>query len=227
MNPPHKHRVLGVDDDSLVRDAYRAFFAQQPDFDLVGEARDGREAEEVYARVRPDVVLMDLQMPITAGIEATRAICHRWPGACIVAMTTFTTREYVVAALRAGASGYVVKGASGPQLLAALRQALAGDMPLSSGVRRELVSSLVEEGPDGLPAREHGLTPREVELVHWLAHGLTNSQIARRMNVSEGSIKQYVARVSEKLGVASRTQVLVRVIQLGIVDPQALPPIST
>ena len=180
-----------------------------------------------FVRLNDTSYISFVQGPQTAGIEATRAICHRWPGACIVAMTTFTTREYVVAALRAGASGYVVKGASGPQLLAALRQALAGDMPLSSGVRRELVSSLVEEGLDGLPAREHGLTPREVELVHWLAHGLTNSQIARRMNVSEGSIKQYVARVSEKLGVASRTQVLVRVIQLGIVDPQALPPIST
>lgn len=220
-----KHRVLAVDDDPHVREAYRAFFADQPDFELAGEAHDGAQAIEMFEQLRPDAVLMDLQMPVTSGIDATRAICRRWPSACIVAMTTFSTKEYVVAALRAGASGYLLKGVGGPAVLAALRQAMAGDMPLSSSIRRELVNSVVV-GEDEVAPAEHGLTPREVELVEWIAHGLTNAQIARRMNISEGSVKQYVARAGEKLGVISRTQILVRAIQLGVVDPRALPPIS-
>ncbi len=216
-------RVLVVDDDAAVRESYRSFFATEPAVDLVGEARDGAEGVRQYAVVRPDVVLMDLQMPTLSGIDATSQICERWPDACIVVITTFATREYVVAALRAGASGYLVKDAGGPALLAALDQASAGEMPLSTAVRRALVASLVRDEP--APA-DHDLTPREVELMQWLAHGFSNQQIARRMYLSEGSVKQYVARVGAKLAVSSRTQALVRAIQLGIVDPRTLPPVG-
>mgnify|MGYP001478990560 CR=1 FL=1 len=130
-----------------------------------------------------------------------------------------------VAALRAGASGYLVKDAGGPALRAALLQALEGNMPLSSAVRRELVAELTSE-PTPADRREHGLTPREVELLGWLGHGLTNQQIARRMHVSEGTVKQYFARVCAKLQVTSRTQVLVRSIQIGLIDPRRLPPLG-
>ena len=141
-------------------------------------------------------------------------------------MTTFGTSEYVVAALRAGASGYLLKDVGGQALLAGLRQALAGDMPLSSSVRRELVSSVVEERPMA-PAEvaDVGLTPREHELLGWLAQGLTNHQIGSQMYVSEGSVKQYLLHISRKLGVKSRTGILVRAIQLNVVDPHALPPV--
>lgn len=223
MPSAQPHRVLVVDDDADVRASYRSFFAHEAAFELVGEARDGAEGVARYASLRPDVVLMDLQMPVLSGIDATRQICERWPDACVVVITTFGTREYVVAALRAGASGYLVKDAGGPALLAALDQALAGDMPLSTPVRRELVAGLVMDDP--APA-DHDLTPREVELMGWLAHGFSNQQIARRMYLSEGSVKQYVARISAKLGVSSRTQALVRAIQLGIVDPRSLPPVG-
>lgn len=219
--PPR--RVLIADDDAPVRAAYRALFSRQSEFTLVGEARTGREAVAAYATARPDVVLMDLQMPEMTGIEATRAICDRWRDACVVAMTTFGSREYVVAALRAGAAGYLLKDAGGAAILAALRQAMAGDMPLSSAVRRELVSTVVADGVTEPEAGGHGLSPRQVELVGWLAHGLTNQQIATRMNLSEGSVKQYLNQVAEKWGTASRTQVLVRAIQLGVVDLHALP----
>lgn len=222
MNTPEPCRVLVVDDDAAVREAYRTLFARHPHLVLAGEARDGVEGVEAYERLQPDLVLMDLQMPRLSGIDAIRQICGRWRRACVVAMTTFGTREYVVAALRAGAMGYLLKDASERELLSAIEHALAGDMPLSSAVRRELVASLVDDTPPQQP--EHRLTPREVELVGWLAHGLTNQQIARRMHLSEGSVKQYLARVSDKLGVVSRTQVLVRAIQLGIVDPGRLPP---
>ena len=225
MSAPSPYRVLIVDDDPEARAAYRAFFATQQEFMLVGEARDGADAIEAYAFLRPDVVLMDLQMSTLSGIDATRAICERHAGACIVAMTTFGTREYVVAALRAGAAGYLLKDAGRTALRNALLQALGGNMPLSAAVRRELVASLAEE-PGEAEGQAHGLAPREVELLGWLARGLTNRQIATQMHVSEGTVKQYVARICDKLQVNSRTQVLVRSIQLGVVDPRKLPPIG-
>ncbi len=225
MTTPTPYRILIADDDPDARSAYRAFFATQREFELVGEARNGVEVVEAYVTLRPDVVLMDLQMPGMSGIDATRRICERHPGACIVAMTTFGTREYVVAALRAGASGYLVKDAGGPALRNALVQALGGHMPLSAAVRRELVATIVDQDQPS-EADRHGLAPREMELLGWLAHGLTNKEIASRMHVSEGTVKQYVARICDKLQVNSRTQVLVRSIQLGLVNPSQLPPIG-
>ncbi len=220
------YRILVIDDDPMVRDAYRAFFAQREDFVICGEARNGSEGVEAYATLLPDAVLMDLQMPIVSGIEATQQICERWPEACVVAITTFGTSEYVVAALRAGASGYLLKDVGGPALVAGLRQALAGDMPLSSSVRRELVSSVVSERPTGVvKTTEVDLTPRETELLGWLAQGLTNHQIGSQMYVSEGSVKQYLLHISRKLDVRSRTGILIRAVQLNLVDPHALPPV--
>ena len=217
-------RVLVVDDDAEVREAYRSFFEAQDAFELIGEEADAVHIVAVYEQQRPDVVLMDLQMPRVSGVEAIRELHARWPKACIVAMTTFGTRDYVVAALKAGASGYLLKDVGGAALLAALRQAMQGVMPLSSAVRRALVASILDS--EVVKTREHKLAPREVELVGWLARGLSNQQIAQQMNLSEGSVKQYVVRVSEKLSVSSRTQIIVRAIQMGIVDPTALPPVG-
>ncbi len=219
------HRILVVDDDPVVRDAYRTFFGQLGEYEIAGEARNGAEGVEAYATLVPDLVLMDLQMPGISGIEATRQICARWPDACVVAMTTFGTSEYVVAALRAGASGYLLKDVGGPALVAALRQALAGDMPLSSAVRRELVSSVVEDRPVAQEVPDIGLTPRELELLGWLAQGLTNHQIGAQMYVSEGSVKQYLLQIGRKLDVRSRTGILIRAVQLNLVDPHALPAV--
>ncbi|MDF1487179.1 response regulator [Tessaracoccus caeni] len=223
MQTGRRIRVLVVDDDEQIREAYRRIFERHPEAELVGEVPDGAFAADAYAKHCPDVVLMDLQMPQVSGIDATRQIIARWPDAVVVAMTTFGGREYVVGALRAGASGYLLKDAGAERMVMALSQALAGEMPLSASVRRELVSTVVAD--EAAPA-EHDLAPREHELVRWLAHGLTNAQIATRMHLSEGSVKQYVARIGTKLGVVSRTQILVRSIQLGIVDPANLPPIQ-
>lgn len=220
------YRILVTDDDPLVRESYRAFFSSQDEFTVCGEARNGAEGVAAYATLLPDIVLMDLQMPLVSGIDATRQICERWLDACVVAMTTFGTSDYVVAALRAGASGYLLKDVGGAALLAALGQALAGDMPLSSSVRRELVSSVVEgRSATALDVAQVGLTPRERELLGWLAQGLTNSQIGSQMFVSEGSVKQYLVHIGHKLGVKSRTGILVRAIQVRAIDPHALPPV--
>jgi DNA-binding NarL/FixJ family response regulator len=216
-------RVLVADDDAIVRDAYRAFLASQPDFSLVGEARTGREAIEGYASLSPDIVLMDLQMPGTSGIEAIREICVQWPDACVVALTTFGTPDYVVDALRSGAAGYLLKDAGGEALLSGMRQAVAGEMPLAPAVRRHLVSSLLSGVPTPATAPDPRLTPREVELLEWLAQGMTNQQIAGRMYISEGSVKQYLSHVGEKLGARSRTQILIRAIRLRVIDPHAAP----
>ena len=222
MKPTSPSRILIADDDALVREAYRSFFDGQSDFSLVAEARNGAEAVDAYMVVRPDIVLMDLQMPGMSGIDATAAICARRRDACIVALTTFGTRDYIVAALKAGASGYLLKDTGADNLIAGMHQALRGDMPLSSSVRRQLVTSITADEPVTTPV-DVGLTPREVELLQWLTQGMTNYQIGRQMYVSEGSVKQYLAHIGDKLGVKSRTQILVRAIQLNIVDPHHMP----
>lgn len=217
-------KILVVDDDPLVRASYRAFFEAQNGFDIVGEAREGAEGIEAYGRLSPDLVLMDLQMPGMAGIDATAEICRKWPDACVLAMTTFGTSDYIVRALRAGAAGYLLKDVGGPGLLAGIKQAVNGDMPLSDRVRRELVDVVAQErsGPSMKPA-DVGLTDREKELLAWLAQGLTNQQIGAKMYVSEGSVKQYLLNVGRKLGTRSRTNIVIRSIQLGLVDPYKLP----
>lgn len=213
--------MLLVDDSPEIRDSFRAFFSHQRDFELCGEARNGVEGVELYGAQRPDIVLMDLQLPLLSGVDATRQICQRWPEACVVALTTFGSTDYVVAALRAGASGYLLKEVGGRGLLLGMRQALAGEMPLSSAIRHELVTTIVA-APSGAQAGPgHTLTTREVEVLQRLALGLTNQEIAAQMYVSEGSVKAYLSHIGDKLGVKSRTGILIRAIQLNIVDPYA------
>ncbi len=218
-------RVLVVDDDFLVREAFRAFFGRRTDIVLVGEATGGAEALESYERLRPDVVLMDLQMPGMSGIEATGRLCERWPEACVVALTTFGSPDHVVPALGAGASGYLLKDVGADGLVRGIGQALAGEMPLSPPVRRALVSHLAGDRVDD--GTDPGLTERERDVLHWLAYGLGNAEIAARLYLSEGSVKQHLSHIGAKLGVTSRTQILVRAIQLGVVDPRHLPPVGS
>lgn len=210
-------RVLIVDDESLIRSAFRKLLEASDGFEVVGEARDGGEGIAAFEQHRPDAVLMDLQMAPVNGLEAIRAICTAHSDACILALTTFGTRQHIVAALRAGASGYLLKDSRPEQLITGIRQAISGDMPLSSTVRRQLVDVIIAEPIP--PTPEVNLTRREKELVQWLTHGLTNRQIGRNMGLSEGSVKQYLSHVGDKLGVTSRTQILIRAIQLRLVDP--------
>lgn len=218
--------VVVVDDEPDVRDAYRAFFGRRAGFEWAGEAAEGQAGVALYERVRPDVVLMDLRMPIMSGIDATRAICADDPAACIVALTTFGTREYIVAALRAGASGYLLKDCGADALVQALHDARAGEMPLSPGVRLALVQSMRGDVPADA-GQQRIVTPREAELLGWLAQGLGNQQIAERMYLSEGSVKQYLNHIADKIGVRSRTQILVKSLQLRIVDLDSLAALDS
>ena len=214
--------VAVVEDDPLVREAYRAFFGRREGFAFLGEAEDGAAALTLYEQLRPDVLLMDIRMPRMSGIEATRLICETHPEACVVALTTFGSRDHIVAALQAGAAGYLLKGSDAVSLDRALHAAVAGEMPLSPGVRRALVEVVTKDAPR--PAGECILTPREAEVVGCLAGGMSNQEIARRMYLSEGSVKQYLNHISAKLGARSRIQVLVRAMRLGIVRLEDLPP---
>ncbi len=217
---PRAIRLLAVDDDSLVRQLYRSFFATRTDIELVGECSDGATALIAYESLRPDVVIMDLQMPGMTGIEAIEEICTRWVGARIVALTTFGTKEHIVAALRAGASGYLLKEAGMQALLSGIHQAVRGDMPLSTSVRKALVGSLAGRRAATPPSSE--VTDHERDLLRCLTRGMTNQQIARELFLSERAVKQHLARIGERLGVVSRTQILVSAIQRGWVDPLAV-----
>lgn len=223
---PERRSVLLVDDEELVRESFRSFLKRDPRYVLVGEASNGRDGIEAFGQLRPDVVLMDLRMPVMDGITATGEITSRWPGAVVVGLTTFSSREFIVPMLKAGASGYLLKHAGGKAVIAAMDQAIDGDMPLSPAVRRELVRAVgrVEVKPVAQTALS--ITPREQELLGWLAHGLSNAEIGQHMYLSEGSVKQYLANIGEKLEVRSRTQILVRAIQVGLVDPRNLPPLD-
>lgn len=217
-------RVLLVDDEPLTRAAIRRILHPAPGVEVIGEASDGVAAVAAFERLRPDVTLMDLQMGPSPGVKAIEEICSAYPTARVLALTAFGTRECIVSALRAGASGYLLKDVRPEQLVNGIRQALQGDMPLSAAVRRELVDALVSAPAPRPPSAR--LAPRERELLEWLTHGLTNRQIGRNMGLSEGSVKQYVSQVAEKLGVNSRTQILIKAIQMGMVDPHNPVPLK-
>ena len=213
-------RILLVDDDAQMRAAIGDFLSQESGHEVVASVGDGRAGVLAFETERPDLVLMDLQMPVLSGVEAISEIRARDPRACVVAMTTFDTRDRVVAALRAGAAGYLLKDSTAEQICEGIEQAFRGEMPLSPAVRRELVQSVVQER--SAERREIILTPRQRELVGWLAEGMTNQQISQRMYLSEGSVKQYLNQISQRLQASNRTQVLVKALQLGLVDARGM-----
>lgn len=180
-------RVAVADDDEMAVETYRVFLARQSWLRLVATAGDGREAVRMYRQEHPDVTLMDLRMPRMSGTEAIAEICSADSSACVIAVTTFATPPYVVPALKAGAAGYLVKDCTGPELLAGIREAMAGDMPLSPQVRMALVASMRDD--DAIAGTALRLTEREHELMNWLAEGLSNRDIGVQMHLSEGSVR--------------------------------------
>lgn len=212
-------RVIIVDDESLVRAALRVFLESSDGFELVGEADNGADAITLVRATQPDVVLMDVQMPIMDGIEATQRLTREFPGLKIVALTTFSTERVIVPMLSAGASGFLVKDTSPDRILDAARLAHEGGYVLSPRVAKELVTS-VQAGA-GTTTRELGrdeeLTERELEVVTLLAQGMSNAEIASSMFVSEATVKSHLGRITAKWGVRDRIQVLIRATQLGLV----------
>jgi DNA-binding NarL/FixJ family response regulator len=219
-------RVLLADDQVLVRAGFRALIDSEDDLEVVGEASDGREAVDLTGRLRPDVVLMDIRMPHLDGIEATRRIAAdpRLAGVRLVILTTFETDEYVFEALRAGASGFLVKDTEPAALLQAVRVVAGGEALLSPSVTRRLIGEFAAHVPSrrALPGLD-SLTDREREVMALVAAGLSNEEIAERLVVSPATAKTHVSRVMGKLDARDRAQVVVLAYESGLVEPGHAP----
>ncbi|RDI34255.1 response regulator [Lentzea flaviverrucosa] len=210
-------RLLIADDQQLVRAGLRMLCESAPDVQIVGEAADGAQAVREAARCRPDVVLMDLRMPVVDGIAATRKILTDNPEARVVALTTFDDDDHLYPALAAGAHGFLVKDSTPEELLAAIRRADTGEQPFSPGVLRRLVSRVVREeiGPEP-PNALHGLTPRELDVLVLLAEGLGNHDIAERLHVGVTTVKTHVAALMTKTGADNRVRLAVLAHSAGL-----------
>ena len=217
-------RVLLCDDEALVRGGLRMILEAQPDIEIAGEAEDGRAALELATRVHPDVVLMDIRMPVVDGLEATRLLLGsgaRSPR--VLVLTTFDLDEYVYEALRAGASGFLLKSARPPELVAAVRGAATGDTLLAPEITRRLVEAYVRRPPPGARSSPElaSLTNRELEVLRHIAQGRSNAEIASLLYVTDETVKTHASRIFMKLGVRDRTQAVILAYEHGIVEPAA------
>jgi DNA-binding NarL/FixJ family response regulator len=217
-------RVVVVDDQEVVRAAFGALLATQPDFAVVGTAADGASAVRLCREQRPDVVLMDVRMPVMDGIEATREIVAGAgaDGPRILVLTTFDLDEYVYDALAAGASGFLLKDVTAERLFDAVRVVAAGEALLAPAVTRRLIAQFARMRPRpravaAPPLRR--LTPRETDVLRLVAEGLSNSEIAARLVVGEETVKTHVSRILSKLGLRDRTQAVVLAYESGLVVP--------
>ena len=215
--------VLIVDDQALVRAGFRMILEAEEDIEVVGEAADGREAVTEARRLRPDVVLMDVRMPDVDGIEATRRLLAEDGSAVkVVMLTTFDMDEYVYDALRAGASGFLLKDVPPEQLVDGIRAVAKGDALLAPSVTRRVIEEFVRRPPASvrnLPPKLEELTARELEVLKLIARGLSNAEIATELFVSETTVKTHVAHVLMKLGLRDRVQAVVAAYESGLVEP--------
>ncbi|MFW5473037.1 response regulator [Knoellia sp. CPCC 206450] len=209
-------RVVLVDDEPLVRGGLRLILGTEDGIDVVGEAGNGRDALDVVGGAAPDVVLLDVRMPVLDGLGALRALVESGAEARVVVLTTFDTDENVRTALAEGASGFVLKDAPAEQLVAAIRAAAAGDAVLSPAVARRLGAELASARRPAVPDTVDALTPREREVLLLMAEGASNAEIAGRLFIGEGTVKTHVARVLDKLGVRDRLQAVVVAYRTGI-----------
>ena len=217
-------RVLVADDQAMVRAGFRMLLAGEADIDVVAEASNGLEAVDKVARFQPTVVLMDVRMPGLDGIEATRRILAADSAARILILTTFDLDEYVYEALRAGASGFVLKDDPPEQLIAAVRTVAAGDALLSPAITKRVINAFTRIPRPGLPDEVRDLSTREREVLRLIARGLSNAEIGRELFISETTVKTHVTHVLQKLDLRDRVQAVVLAYQTGLFDSdQAWP----
>ena len=214
-------RVLVADDQALVRAGFRAILEGQEDLDVVGEAENGAEAVALAQELRPDVVLMDIRMPDLDGIEATRRLVADGETARVLMLTTFDLDEYLYEAMKAGASGFLLKDAPRDQLIAAVRTVAAGDALLAPSLVRRLVEDFVRRPAPGSrsPARLIELTERELDVLMLIARGLANAEIAERLFLSEATVRTHVSHILAKLDLRDRVQAVVLAYESGLVRP--------
>ncbi|QWC15822.1 response regulator transcription factor [Cellulomonas dongxiuzhuiae] len=218
-------RVLLVDDQALIRMGFRLLIDSTDDLEVVGEAQDGQAAVEQVAALHPDVVLMDVRMPGVNGIDATARIVETHPDTRVLVLTTFDLDEYAFAALRAGASGFLLKDAAPAELATAVRTVASGEAVVSARITRRMLELFADHLPagadvatsDGPHPRLAHLTPRELEVLREVAEGLSNAEIAGRLFLSEATVKTHVGRILAKLGVRDRVQAVVVAYETGLV----------
>ena len=213
--------IVVADDHEVVRAGFAALLDTQPDFTVLGTAADGAEAVRACRELRPDVVLMDVRMPGTDGIEATRQLTLDDQAPRVLILTTFDLDEYVFDALRAGASGFLLKDVTAEQLFDGVRVVASGDALLAPGVTRRLISEFARIRPHAAapPVTLAALTPRETEVLRLVAEGLSNTEIAARLVVTEDTVKTHVSRLLAKLGLRDRVQAVVTAYESGLVVP--------
>ena len=212
--------VLVVDDQSMVRAGFRMLLGGESDIDVVAEASNGREAVDKAARFKPNVVLMDIRMPELDGLQATREILAANPDARILILTTFDLDEYIYEALRAGASGFVLKDDPPEQLIAAIRTVAAGDALLSPSITHSVISQFARLPQPAPPKELEELTSRELEVFRLIARGLSNAEIGEELFISDTTVKTHVTHVFQKLNLRDRVQAVVLAYQAGVVDAE-------
>ena len=210
-------RVLLVDDHSVVRQGLRMFLDLDPEFEIVGEAADGAEALRLARELKPDVVLMDLQMPGMDGITAMAAIRRELPGTEVVSLASVLEDASAIEAMRAGASGYVLKDTEAGELCRAIKAAAAGQVPRSPQAARLTYEVRIPESPEAL-------TEREIEVLRLLAQGQSNKEIAHSLYIGEKTVKTHVSNILAKLGVPSRTHAALYAVRIGLVSPESSGP---
>ena len=212
-------RLLLVDDQRLMRDGLRILLELESDFEVIGEAENGAEALEAYRQLSPDVVLMDIRMPVMNGVEATRRLRGEDPHSRVIILTTFDDNEYVFEGLRAGALGYLLKDVSGDELADAIRKVAAGGSMIEPSVARKVVAEfarLVPATPEAAEDLIEPLSEREIEILKLVSQGMTNKEIATKLYLAEGTVKNYVTSILQKIDVRDRTQAAIRARELGL-----------
>jgi DNA-binding NarL/FixJ family response regulator len=211
-------KLLICDDQYVVREGLKAIFETDSSLQVVGTAADGAEALELIPQLQPDLVLMDLKMPIMNGVQATRHIRQKYPDIKILVLTTYDADEWVFDAIRSGAAGYLLKDTQREALIVAVRDTMAGKTPVDPAVAGKLFTQVVQGTPDPQSTLIDTLTEREKEILRLLGTGLSNADIAARLYFSEGTVRNYVSSILNKLGVADRTQAAILALRCGLAD---------
>jgi DNA-binding NarL/FixJ family response regulator len=209
-------KVIICDDQDIVRDGLELLLKLEKDIEIVGIASDGAEAVELVAQKKPDLVMMDLKMPVMNGVEATRQIKTQYPTVKVLVLTTYGTDDWVFDAIRAGASGYMLKDAPREQVLSAIRGTVAGKTYLDPSVAGKVIGEISNTKKKTATALTDKLTQREIEVLQLLAKGLSNEDISKKLFLSEGTVRNHISSIVDKLGVSDRTQAAIIAIQHGM-----------